>query len=91
MLFRVRNRSERFLTCEGYLCPIFGYLNNIFLTILDNIDITGVRHYLKKLQIQLKNDKMSLVFKKVIGKIQKGENNSLGHRCRNLAKEFNEL
>ena len=90
-MFRVQNMTMRDCTCAFPFCPIFGYLNIVFLTILDNIDITGVKHYLKKLQIQLKNDKMSLVFKKVIGKIQKGENNSLGHRCRDLAKEFNEL
>lgn len=72
-------------------CPIFGYLNKVLLTILDNIEITGVKQYIKNLEIQLKNDRMSLVFKKVIGKISERINKSLGHRCRNLAKDFNEL
>jgi len=83
--------SLSYSTCAVSLCPIFGYLNKVSLSILDTIVISVLREYITKIQIQLKNDRMSLVFKKVIGKILKGEFNSLGHRSANLSKEFNEL
>lgn len=90
-MFRVKNMSLSYSTCAVSQCPIFGYLNKVCLTILDNIDITVLKVHQIKLKIQRKNDKMSLVFKKVVGKIQKGKYNSLGHRFADLAKEFNEL
>jgi len=62
-----------------------------FLSILDNIETSGGKHKINMKKIQVKNDRMSLVFKKVIGKIQERNNNSLGHRFADLAKEFNEL
>lgn len=73
MLFRVKNRGVRICACTLPYSSIFGYLNNILLTILDNIELTVLKVQIIKLQIQLKNDRMSLVFKKVNGKIQ-GEN-----------------
>lgn len=87
-MFRVKDRELRKSIYTMPKLPIFGYLNNVLLTILDNIVITVLNVHNIKLQIQLKNDRMSLVFKKVTGKIQKGEFNSLGHRTAILAKEF---
>lgn len=90
-MFRVKNRTLSYSTRAVSQCPIFGYLNIVLLSILDNIDITVLRVQIKKLQIQLKNDRMSLLFEKVNGKIQKGRIKSLGHRIAVLAKDFNEL
>jgi len=70
-MFRVKNGGQRVRTCAVSFAPIFGYLNRVSLTILDNIELTVLKVQLNKLQIQLKNDRMSLVFKKVNGKIQK--------------------
>jgi hypothetical protein len=72
-MFRVQNMELRKRTCTVPLLPIFGYLNNVLLSILDNIVITVLKVHIIKLQMQLKNDRMSLALKKVIGKIQ-GEN-----------------
>ena len=87
-MFRVKNREQRKRICVVPFFPIFGYLNIVLLSILDNIELTVLNVHNIKLKIQFKNDKMSLVLKKVTGKIKKGELNSLGHRITVLAKEF---
>lgn len=90
-MLRVINQGRSWGTCATSLPLIYGYLNTVCLSILDNIDITVLRVQNINLKIHIKNDNMSFVFKKLIGKIQKGKNNSLGHRFAHLAKEFNEL
>jgi len=87
-VFRVKKESMSFRTCAVSLCPFFGYLNIVLLTILDNTELTVLKEHIKKLEIQLKNDRMSLVFKKVNGKIQRRKFNRSGLRIAVLAKRF---
>jgi len=87
-LFRVKNRTIQDNTCVMLNCPIFGSLNNVCLTILDNIEITVLRRQIIKLKIHKKNDRMSFVFKKVNGKIRRRKLNRLGHRIALLTKRF---
>lgn len=71
-MFGVKKWLKSFHTCVGSLCPFFGSLNTVCLTILDNTELTVLKKHIKKLEIQLKNDRMSLVFKKLMEKF-KGE------------------
>lgn len=51
-------------------CPIFGSLNKLCLTILDNTELTVLKKYIIKLLIQLKDDRMSSILKKLMEKFK---------------------
>jgi len=69
-LFRVKNRGKSYGTCAVSFSPIFGYLNKLCLTILDNTELTVVKKYITKLLIQLKDDRMSSVLKNLMEKFK---------------------
>jgi len=86
-MFRVLFRAKR-NACISLFCPKYRNLNIVSLSILDTIETTVLKQYIKKLKLHIKYDRISLVIEKLKEKFKGEKNNHSGHRFAHLAKWF---